>query len=136
MNLFLVFLHGEWILVPLALAALTAVIGVPLVLYVWLWRTKVSEFKLAIAYLLFVGVLCLIFSSGGPANPAWIFWNTASALGFILTLPWNLLASWGFGILRGSGVYDHEFAIMMLLGGGVNAVLLYLVAIKLRRLIQ
>ena len=133
MNLPLAFLHGEWILVPLALAGLMALIGVPLMLYFWLWRTKVSELKLAIGYFLFVGVLCIIFGSGGPANPASILWNIASALAFILTLPWNLLAAWAFGALRGS---DREFAIMMLLGGGVNAVLLYLVAIKLRRLIR
>lgn len=136
MNLPLAFLHGEWILVPLALAGLTALIGVPLALYVWLWHTKVSELKLAIAYLIFVGVLCIIFGSAGPANPAWILSNTASALGFILTLPWNLLAGWAFSILRGSEVNDHEFAIMMMIGGGVNAVLLYLVALKLRHLIQ
>ena len=136
MNLPLAFLHGEWILVPLGLAVLIALIGVPLVLYIWLWRTKISELKLAIGYLLFVAVLCFMFGSSGPANPASILWNTASALGFILTLPWNLLATWVFSNLRGSEVSDHDIAIMMLLGGGVNAVLLYLIAIKLRRLIR
>ena len=40
-------------------------------------------------------VLCIMFGSSGPANPASILWNTASALGFILTLPWNLLATLG-----------------------------------------
>ena len=136
MNLPLAFLHGEWILVPLGLAALTTLIGVPLVLYIWLWRTKLSELKLAIAYLIFVGVLCIIFGSDGPASPSSVLWNTVSALGFILTLPWNLLAGWLFDAWLGPEVYDHEFAIMMLLGAGINAVLLYLVAIKLRRLIS
>ena len=80
-------------------------------------------------------VLCIMFGSSGPANPASTL-NTASALGFILTLPWNCWLLWVFSNLRSSEVYDHHVAIMMMLGGGVNAVLLYLIAIKLRRLIR
>ena len=50
MNLSLAFLHGEQALVGFVLAAVTVLVGFPLLVYVWLRHTKLSEKKLALAY--------------------------------------------------------------------------------------
>ena len=52
MNVSPALLHGEQVLVALVFAGLSVVIGLPALLYVWLWHTKLSELKLAI------GILC------------------------------------------------------------------------------
>lgn len=129
------FLHGEQALVGIALAGLIALIGVPALLYVWLWHTKVSALQLSIAYLVLMAVLCGV-SLSSPNNPLSIPPLTAWALGFILTLPWSAVAAWVLSQTLKLDLNDQQFAMMMMVAAGVNAVLLYLVARKMRRLIQ
>ena len=57
MNFSPAFLQDEIVLVGLLFVGLIALIGVPLVLYLWLWHTKVSELKLTLAYLILMAVL-------------------------------------------------------------------------------
>ena len=134
MNLSLAFLHGEQVLIGLGLAGLIVLIGGPLVLYVWLWHTKVSELKLTAAYLIFMALLCVVFGSSPDITS--ILSLTISMLGYILSLPWSVLASWAVSEARNSPVSDREFALLMMFAAGINAVLLYLAAVKMRRLIR
>jgi hypothetical protein len=60
----------------------------------------------------------------------------ASGLGLFLSLPWSVLAGWGLSAVRNSSVSDRELAVLMMLSAGINAVLLYLAARKMRRLID
>jgi len=134
MNLILAFLHGEQVLIGLGLAGLIVLIGGPLVLYVWLWHTKVSELKLTIAYLILMAILCVVF--GTSSNISSILSLTMSMLGYILSLPWSVLASRAVSAATNSEVSDQQFALLMMLAAGINAVLLYLAAVKMRRLIK
>lgn len=131
----LAFLHGEQALVGIALAGLIALIGVPLVLYLWLWHTKISELQLACAYLAFVAVLCLVYSSG-PSRPPSILSLTPSFLGLILTLPWSAIIGWGLSEMFKWGLSDREFAVVMMFAALINSVLLYFAAVKMRRKIE
>ena len=135
MNLPLAFLHGEHVLAALGLAGLIALIGVPVVLYVWLWHTKVSEFKLALAYLILMAILSGVFSSTSD-DPTAMFSLTLSGLGFVLSLPWSALAGWALSSAFNYDVSDDRIAILMMVGASINAVLLYFAAGKMRRLKQ
>ena len=131
----LAFLHGEQALVAIALAGLIALMGVPLLLYVWLWHTKVSELQLACAYLVFVGVLCAV--SASVANgPPFLLSLIPPFLAFILTLPWSAIGGWGLSEMFDWQLSDGQFAVIMMLGALINSVLLYFAAVKMRRLIQ
>ena len=134
MNFSPAFLHGEIVLVGLLLAGLIALIGVPLVLYLWLWHTKVSALRLTFAYLILMAVLSVVFASG--PNLLSIVSITASMLGYILSLPWSVLASWALKRGTDSPLSDREFAMLMMLAACINAGLLYLAAVKMRRLIK
>ena len=129
----LAFFHGEQALVGLALAILIVVIGGPIVLYFWLWHSKISEAKLALAYFAVVAASCAeVFLN--PNNPTSLSLLTAFLIGFILTLPWSLVVF--FASLSGSRVGDQAFALAIAFFGVINALILYLVAKKLRRLIS
>lgn len=134
MNFSPAFLHGEQVLAALVFAGLMTLIGGPLLLYIWLWYTKVSELKLTIGYLILMAGLCVMFGLVTPASS--ILSLTAAGLGFILSLPWSGLAAWALSKARGSSVSDREIALLMMLSAGINAVLLYLVAVKMRRKIE
>lgn len=134
MSLPLAFLHGEQVLFGIVVAGLISLIGVPLLLYVWLWRTKWSELKLAISYFILVAVLCVVFGAI-PNDPSSILSIIVFAFTFVLTLPWSVLAVWAVSEFN-SGGSDIKFAIWMSVAAGVNAVLLYFVAVKMRRLIK
>ena len=134
MNFSPAFLHGEIVLVGLLFAGLIALVGVPLVLYLWLWHTKASALKLTAAYLILMVVLSVVFSLG--PNLSSILSLTVSMLGYVLSLPWSVLASWALKETRDTPVSDREFAVLMMLAAGINAVLLYLAAAKMRRLIR
>lgn len=134
MNLYLTFLHGQQGLVALLLAGAIALLGIP-VLYVWLWHTKVSELKLAIAYFMIAPVMCAELAFGA-FDPVAMLPLTASALGFILSLPWSVVLGWVLSEVLDVELGDRRFAVVMLLGAGVNAVLLYFAAVKMRRLIE
>lgn len=131
----LAFLHGEQALVGIVLAGLIALIGVPLLLYVWLWHTKVSELQLACAYLVFVAVLCVVYASSVNDPPSMLS-LTPSLLGFILTLPWSAVVGLGVSEMFDWQLSDGKFALIMMLGALINSVLLYFAAVKMRRLIQ
>lgn len=135
MNLPLAILHGEQALAALGLAGLIALIGVPVLLYIWLWRTKISEFKLTLAYLILMAVLCGVYSSS-PNAPDAMFSLTLSALAFVLSLPWSALLGWVLSAAFDLELGDDTIAILMMVGASINAVLLYLAAVKMRRLIQ
>jgi hypothetical protein len=135
MSLFLAFLHGEQALVGFIFAAVLALLGVPLLLYVWLWHTRVSELKLAVAYLIITAGACGIVAFNTP-DSASILIFTAFFIAFIFSLPWNVIT---FGVLwltGNSNVGDREFALVMLLGAGMNTMLVYFAAKKMRGLIQ
>lgn len=134
MNLYPAFLHGEQALVALLFAGIIALLGVP-VLYFWLWHTKVSALKLAIAYFVIAAVMCAQLAFGEP-NPGSIPSLTASALGLILSLPWSVGVGWVLSTTLNLDFDDRAVGVVMLFGAGVNAVLLYFAAAKMRRLID
>lgn len=130
-------LHGEQLLVALALAGVIVVIGGPILLYIWLWHSEVSESKLAFGYFLFVATLCAVPFIGSPA-PLSVFSLTTFSLAFILSLPWSVSGFVLHEILetRGEALGDRSLAMVMLFCAGVNAVLLYFIARRMRRLIK
>lgn len=131
----LLLLHGEQVLIGVVFAGVTVLVGLPVLLYFWLWHTKLSELKLAFIFLSIVALLCLVFLLD-QSDPASILGFTLFSIGFLLTLPWNLLGSWMLGAVRNSPVSDPEFAVIMMCSALVNAVLLYFAALKLRRLVK
>ena len=131
----LAFLHGEQALVAIAFAGLIALFGVPLVLYVWLWHTKLSGLQLACAYLVLMAVLCAFYSSG-PTRPPSLLALTPSFLAFILTLPWSAIAGWGLSEMFKWELSDGQFAVVMMFAALINSVLLYVAAVKMRRKIE
>jgi hypothetical protein len=134
LELQLALLHGEQVLIGLLLAGAIVVVCVPVLLYLWLWHTKVSEAKLAVAYFGVVAVLWGIFAMN-PNNPTSMVSLTAFSIGFILTLPWSAVT--GFLVAELSpGLGDRLFALVSVLFAAVNAVILYFIAVKLRRLIK
>lgn len=134
----LAFLHGEQVLIGILLAAAVVFVCFPVLLYIWLWRTQVSELKLAVAFFVSVTVLAVILVVT-PNDPTSILTLAAFSLSFILTLPWSALASTVLvQILKagGSGMGENAFAVLMIISAAVNAVILYFIAVKLRRLIE
>jgi hypothetical protein len=134
-NLTLAFLHGEEVLIGLPLAAGIILVGVPLLLYIWLWHTKVSELKLAIVYCALVSLLCGMLSLNLHARPS-VSLLTALCLGFLLTLPWSALGEWLLSNVDVSAIGDHKLEVVMLFGAVINAVILHFIAVKMRRLIR
>lgn len=133
----LAFLHGEQLLVGFLLAGVFVLIA-PILIYFWLWHSKLSEFELALAYFVIVAVLCGLFAvtSGDPTS---IFAFTVFGLSFILTLPWSLVITIGSNLILSSAdatLGDRTFALLLALAAGVNAVILYFIAVKMRRIIE
>ena len=60
MNLSLAFFHGEQAFVSLLFAALIALLGFPLLVYVWLRHTKLSERIPALVYFMVTASACVI----------------------------------------------------------------------------
>jgi hypothetical protein len=136
--LHLALLHGEQFLVGFLFAAVIVIVGFPVLMYFWLWRSTISESKLALTYFVVVAVLCLLFSIT-PNNPTSIPSFIAYSISFILTLPWSALAGFVIGEMleaRGSTLGDRLFALVIVICAGVNAVILYFIALKMRRLIK
>ena len=131
MNLSLAFFHGEQALVGLVFAAGLVLFVIPLVIYVWLWLTNVSERKLSFAYLILTVITCALtaFSSPGTAS---VLNFAAVYTGFVLTLPWNIITLVVLYLGGNPNVSDYEFALIMLLGAGINTMLVYLFAKKIR----
>ena len=135
MSLSLAILHGEQALVGFALAGLIVVIGTPLLLYVWLWHTRITALKLASAYFVSVALLCIVLALS-TFSPISLLSLTAYSLCFILSLPWSVLAGGALWEIRNSVLSDRELTVVMFFGACVNAVLLYFAAAKMRRLIE
>ena len=135
MTITLAFFHGEQVLVGLALAVVIVLVVVPLLLYFWLWHSRISELKLALAYFAVVAATCAeVFLN--PSNPTSLSSITAFLLGLILTLPWSAVAFFATMSASGERVSEQLFALAIAFCGVINAFLLYLIAKKLRRLIN
>jgi hypothetical protein len=131
MNLSLAFLHGEQALVGFIFAAAIVLLGFPLLLYVWLWHTKVSERKLAFAFLMLTAGTCGVVALSAPSSAS-ILVFTAFFIAFTFSLPWNLITFAALYIAGNLNVSDQEFALVMLLGAGINTMLLYFASKKMR----
>jgi len=129
------FFHGEQVIAGLGLAALITVIIIPLLIYFWLWHTQISELQLAVAFFIFMVVVCGWFALSKPDSTS-IFQLMLIGLGLILSLPWNLLAGWLLSLVIKGEPTDWHFAVVMLFGAAINAVLLYYAAIRMRRIIR
>ena len=128
MNFSLAFFHGEQFLVSMAVAGLLVVITAPLVFYIW-WRTKSSERTLTLAYVIAVAVCAL---NTIPADGSSLFQFTMFTTAGILALPWNLITIVAIDHTN-SYVSDGESMVATLLGAGVNAVIIFYGARRLRR---
>ena len=131
MNLLLAFLSVDVIALLITLLVTVGVlVGVPLLFYLWLRQTELPALYLALAYLLPVAVLCVLPSVAEAHSKL----SSVSVLSsFILTLPWSALARWGLQVVSDPLLSDSEYAVMMLLCAGVNAVILYFVGVRVRR---
>lgn len=132
MNLFLAFFHGEQALVGFLFAGIIVLICVPLVFYVWLWRTRSSPLKLTLIYLVSTAVLCVL-SLIPTENPISLFHVTTATLTGILTLPWNVITLLPVALSDISEISRTEGVVAVLLGAGVNAWILFFLATKARR---
>lgn len=130
MNLFLAFFHGEQALVAFGLGGLIIVVAVPLVFYVWLRRTKSSERALTLIYAISTAVLCGLsaFQSDDPVS---VFQLTVFTLAGVLTMPWNVITLIVITLAApNTDIRDREIVVTMLLGGGVNTMILFYIAKK------
>ena len=135
MNFLFAFLHGEQVLIGLLLAGIVVLVGVPFLLYLWVWNTRLSETHLAVGYFMSVAALCVGLAVT-PSDPTSILALAAFSVSFILTLPWSPLAGWLVSEFRDSALSDRAFSVVMLIGAGINAVILYFIAVKIRRIIR
>jgi hypothetical protein len=128
MNLFPAFFHGEQALVALILGGFIIVVAVPLVFYLWLRRTKSSERKLTYTYVATTAVLCFLMALSNDEMS--LFHLTVGTMAFILTLPWNVITLFAVSFAGNADIGDREIISAMLLGAGVNAMILYFLAKK------
>jgi hypothetical protein len=131
MSLSLVFFHGEQALVAFVVGALIVVIGIPLVFYVWLWHTKASERTLALTYAVPTAILCGL--SALQPDQVSLFHLTVSTVAGILTLPWNIITLVVTALASNADIGDREIVITMLLGAGVNTLIVFYAARRIRR---
>lgn len=131
MNLSLAFLHGEQAFVAFIFVAFTVLFGVPLLVYVWLRHTKLSEKKLALAYFIVTASACSVFALGGP-DSAYIPLLTVFYIAFIFTLLWNVVTLLALYVFDNEYMSNNEITAVMLMGAGINTMLLYFLAKKIR----
>ena len=127
MNLSLAFFHGEQALVALVLGGLIVVTAVPLVFYVWLRHTNSSERTLTYTYAVATAVLCVLMAVTTYAELS-LFHLTVATVAFILTLPWNVITLVTVSVAGNADIGNREIIAAMLLGAGVNAWILFLLA--------
>src|SRR5690349_276121 len=123
MNLSLAFFHGEQAFVAFIFVAFTVLFGVPLLGYVWLRHTKLSEKKLALAYFIVTASACGVFALGG-LDSAYIPLLTVFYIAFIYTLPWSLITIIALHVFGNQNMSDNEIVVVMLMGAGINSMLL------------
>jgi len=129
MNLSLAFFHGEQALVALALGGLIVVVAVPLVFYVWLRRTNSSERTLTYTYAVSTAVFCVLMAVT-TYDELSLSHLTVATIAFILTLPWNVITLVAVSVAGNADIGNREIIAAMLLGAGVNAWILFLIAKK------
>jgi hypothetical protein len=134
MNFSLAFLHGEQVVLGFIFAAAIVLLGLPLLLYVWLRHTRLSERKLAFAFLMLSTGVCSVIAFSTPDSGS-IFVFTAFFIAFIFSIPWSVITYAALYLAGNLHIGDHEFALVMLLGAGINTMLLYFAAKKMRGLI-
>lgn len=132
MNLSLAFFHGEQALVALILGGLIIVAAVPLVFYVWLRRTNSSERTLTYTYAVATAVLCVLMAATSYDELS-LFHLTVATVAFILTLPWNVITLVTVSVAGNADIGNREIIAAMLLGAGVNAWILFLLAKKAKK---
>jgi hypothetical protein len=135
MNMSLAFFHGEQALVSLLFAALIALLGFPLLVYIWLRHTKVSVLLLALVYFTVTASACGVMAFHEHAPPS-ILLLTVFYIGFILTLPWNVISIFALYWFGNQYMSDREIGFVMLLGAGINTMLLYFLAQKIRSIVK
>ena len=129
MNLSPAFFHGEQALVALVLGGLIIVAAVPLVFYVWLRHTSSSERALTYTYAVSTAVLCVLMAATSYDELSLIH-LTVATVAFILTLPWNVITLVAVSVAGNADIGNREIIAAMLLGAGVNAWLVFLLAKK------
>jgi len=130
MNLLLAFFHGEQALAAFALSGFIIVVAVPLVFYVWLRQTKSSERTLTLIYAISTAVLCGL-SAFHSEDPVSVFQLTVFTLAGLLTMPWNVITLIAITLAAPNlDISDREIVVTMLLGGGVNTMVLFYLAKK------
>ena len=133
MNLFLALFHGEQALVALVFGGFIVVITVPVIFYTWLRHTKSSERKLTTIYVVSTAVLCAL-SALTMRYELSLFALTVATAAFILTLPWNAITLIAITLAApNSDISDREILVTMVLGGGVNAMILFYLAKKAKK---
>ena len=129
MNFSLAFFHGEQALMALVLGGLIIVAAVPLVFYVWLRHTSSSERALAYTYAVSTAVLCVLMAATSYDELS-LFHLTVATVAFILTAPWNVITLVAVSVAGNTDIGNREIIAAMLLGAGVNAWILFLLAKK------
>ena len=131
MNLFLAFPHGEQALVGFIFVAVIVLLGLPLFSYVWLRHTKLPVKLLALVYFIVTAGACGVFALGAPDTP-YIPILTVFYCAFIYTLPWSAITIVALYVFANQSMSDSEVAMVMLMGAGINTMLLYFLAKKIR----
>ena len=129
MNLSPAFFHGEQALVGLVLGGFIIVVAVPFVFYVWLRRTSSSERTLTYTYAVTTAVLCVLMAATTYDELSLVH-LTVATVAFILTLPWNVITLVAVSVAGNADIGNREIIAAMLLGAGVNAWLVFLLAKK------
>lgn len=130
MNLSPAFFHGEQALAAFGLGGLVIVIAVPLVFYIWLRHTKLSERTLTLIYAISTAVLCGL-SAFLSKDPVSVFQLMVFTMAGILTLPWNVITLIVISLAApNSDISDGEIVVTMVLGAGVNTMILRFLAKK------
>ena len=130
MNFFPAFFHGEQAIVAFIIGGLIIVVAVPLVFYVWLRHTKSSERPLTIIYAITTAILCGV-TAFASENSVSVSHLTVFTLAGLLTLPWNIITLIAISLAApNTDINDREIVVAMLLGAGVNTMILRFLAKK------
>jgi membrane protein YdbS with pleckstrin-like domain len=129
--MFFAFLHGEIIVFAsiAVFAGFLACVIAPVVFWLW-WRyTSRSESRLAIGYLLFAAIPCILLAlDRSDWDLLWLLLSVA----FALPLSWLVIV----GLISGLIEWVHESAFVLLLCVFVNAVIIYLKSARAGRLFE
>lgn len=128
--LYLAFLHGEQVLFALLLAGAVILIALPVLFYVWIWHSKISELKLSIAFFVLISALSVLLFIV-PDNPTSVLTLTVFSFVFILCLPWSFLA-----LIVNAEMSKNVFTLLTIGFAGLNSAIMYFIAVRLRRIVN